>query len=137
MFFLHLSKRKVLAHQLLKVWDCFKLLHAVWSFNLLSIQVSSPDLYIYISVETQQASYNILFINKLFHAFMQSSVWIYIYIFRFPAWINIYISIFRFSKEFPLYMTLGISCPFDNNKSDQGWMRYPYWLISIMWTQVN
>ena len=30
--------------------------------------------YIYISVETQQSSYNILFINKLFHAFMQSSV---------------------------------------------------------------
>ena len=28
-----------------------------------------------ISVETQQSSYNILFINKLFHAFMQSSVW--------------------------------------------------------------
>ena len=26
--------------------------------------------------ETQQSSYNILFINKLFHAFMQSSVWL-------------------------------------------------------------
>jgi len=34
-------------------------------------------IYICISVKTQQSSYNNLLINKLFHAFMQSSVYIY------------------------------------------------------------
>ena len=37
-----------------------------------------------ISVETQQSSYNILFRNRLFHAFMQSSVWSSYYILFMP-----------------------------------------------------
>ena len=39
-----------------------------------TVSLKVKQIYIYISVETQQSSYNILFINKLFHAFMQSSV---------------------------------------------------------------
>ena len=45
-------------------------------FMYMHIYIYIKQGYIFISVETQQSSYNILFINKLFHAFMQLSVWI-------------------------------------------------------------
>ena len=42
------------------------------------IYLSIYFIFLYISVKTQQSFYSILFINKLFHAFMQS---VYTYIF--------------------------------------------------------
>ena len=52
--------------------------HTIYMSKIIHI-ITFDNIYIntlLVSVETQQSSYNSLFKNKLFHAFMQSSVFV-------------------------------------------------------------